>query len=127
MKAVPVLETKHKLKDILIICSSAIPDGQERTLVLGELYWRLGDTVSGLEYIKKATDLLYKRGEKEKATVYNSYALKNFTEYSLEDAKPEEFLDSVLMEFVAAGHLLPHEDQTNLLTKAQEVSRHHKE
>jgi len=66
---------------------------------------------------------LYKRGEKEKATVYNSYTLKNFTEYSLEDAKPEEFLDSVLMEFVAAGHLLPHEDQTNLLTKAQEVAR----
>jgi hypothetical protein len=31
------------------------------------------------------------------------------------------------MEFVAAGHLLPHEDQINLLTKAQEVSRHHKE
>jgi hypothetical protein len=27
------------------------------------------------------------------------------------------------MEFVAAGHLLPHEDQTNLLTKAQEVAR----
>jgi len=38
LKAVPVLETKRKLKDILIICSSAIPDGQERTLVLGELY-----------------------------------------------------------------------------------------
>jgi len=68
---------------------------------------------------------LYKHGEK--ATAYYSYALKNFTEYSLEDAKPEEFLDSVLMEFVAAGHLLPHEDQINLLTKAQEVSRHHKE
>ena len=124
---VPLHETNQKLKDILIICSSAIPEGQDRTLVLGELYWRLGDTISGLEYIKKAADLLYKRGEKEKATTYYSYALKNFTEYGLEDTKPGEFLDSVLMEFVKAGHLLPYENQVNLLTKAQEVARHHKE
>ncbi len=94
------------------------------------MFWRIilrafGDTVSGLEYIKKAADLLYKRGER-KAIAYYSYALKNFTEYGLEDTKPGEFLDSVLMEFVKAGHLLPYENQVNSLTKAQEVARHHK-
>ena len=125
--AVPLNETKHVLKDLLNICSSDVPEGHDRTLVLGELYWRLGDTGSGLEYIKKAADLLYRRGEKEKASTYYSYALKNFTEYGLENTKPGEFLNSVLMEFVKAGHLLPLEDQVNLLTKAQEVARHHKE
>ncbi len=61
----PLHETKQKLKDILIICSSAIPEGQDRTLVLGELYWRLGDTVSGLEYIKKVL-IFYTNVEKKK-------------------------------------------------------------
>lgn len=120
-------QTKHLLKDILKACASTIPEGPDRTLILGELYWHLGDTGNGLEYIKKAADLLYKRGEKEKAASYYSYALKNFTEYGLAGTKPGEFLDSILMEFVKAGHLLPPDDQINLFTKAQEVARQHKE
>lgn len=120
-------QTKHILKDILKTCASVIPEGPDRTLILAELYWHLGDTGNGLEYIKKAADLLYKCGEKEKAASYYSYALKNFTEYGLADTKPGEFLDSILMEFVKAGHLLPTEDQIHLFTKAQEVARHHKE
>ena len=120
-------ETRHIIKDILNTCASSVPEGPDRTLALGELYWQLGDTGSGLEYIKKAADLLYKRGEKEKAAAYYSYALRKFTEYGLEDTKPGEFLDGILMEFVKAGHLLPLDDQVNLLTKAQEVARQHKE
>lgn len=120
-------QIKHRLKDILKICDYAIPEGPERTLILGELYWHLEDTGDGLDYIKKAADLLYKSGEKEKAASYYSYALKNFTEYGLAGTKPGEFLDSVLMEFVRAGHLLPPDEQIRLFTKAQEVARQHEE
>lgn len=120
-------QARQVLKNILNICASAIPEGPDRTLILGELYWHLGDTGDGLEYIKKAADLLYKCGEKEKAASYYSYALKIFAEYGLAGTKPGEFLDSILMEFVRAGHLLPPDEQIHLFTKAQEVARQNKE
>ena len=81
-------QARQVLKDILKICASAIPEGPDRTLILGELYWHLGDTGDGLEYIKKAADLLYKCGEKEKSASYYSYALKLFAEYGLAGTKP---------------------------------------
>ncbi len=127
VETVSFSQIKHTIKDILKTCDSSIPEGPDRTLILGELYWHLGDTGDGLDYIKKAADLLYKNGETEKAASYYSYALKNFTEYGLVGTKPGEFLDSILMEFVRAGHLLPHDEQIQLFTKAQEVARQQKE
>ena len=43
------------------------PDqGEETIVVLADLYLKLGDVTEGLPYIKKAADILYQSGQRER-------------------------------------------------------------
>ena len=115
---------KHKiLKNILDFYNQSLDEGPEKTLILAEIYHKLGGTGEGLLYIKNAADILSRSGEKEKAAAYYGYLLNNFTEKGLTEETAGDFLDSTLAKLSIAGHLLTVEKQIALLTAAQDVAK----
>ena len=117
-------EEKHKiLKNILDFYSQSLDEGPEKTLILAEIYHKLGGTGKGLLCIKNAADILSRLGEKEKAATYYGYLLNNFSEKGLTEENAGDFLDSTLAKLSIAGHLLPIDKQIALLTKAQDVAK----
>lgn len=117
-------EEKNKiLRNILDFYNQSLDEGPEKTLILAEIYHKLGGTGKGLVYIKNAADMLSHLGQKEKAATYYGYLLNNFSEKGLTEENAGDFLDSTLAKLSIAGHLLPIDKQVALLTKAQDVAK----
>jgi tetratricopeptide (TPR) repeat protein len=116
-------EKNKILSNILDFYSQSLDEGPEKTLVLAEMYHKIGGTGKGLSYIKNAADILFRLGEKEKAAAYYGYLLNNFTEKGLTGESAGDFLDSTLEKLSIAGHLLPVDKQVALLNKAQDVAK----
>ena len=116
-------ESNQILRNILDFYARSLDEGSEKTLILAEIYYKLGDTDDGLPHIKNAADVLYRSGQKEKATTYYGYLLNNFTAKGLTEENAGDFLDSTLAKLSIAGHLLPIEKQVSLLTEAQDVAK----
>jgi transcriptional regulator with GAF, ATPase, and Fis domain len=116
-------EKNKILGNILDFYSQSLDEGSEKTLVLAEMYHKIGGTGKGLSYIKNAADILFRLGEKEKAAAYYGYLLNNFTEKGLTEESAGDFLDSTLAKLSIAGHLLPIDNQVTLLNKAQDVAK----
>jgi transcriptional regulator with GAF, ATPase, and Fis domain len=117
-------EEKNKiLRNILNFYNQSLDEGPEKTLILAEIYHKLGGTGKGLVCIKNAADILYHLGQKEKAAAYYGYLLDNFSEKGLTEENAGDFLDSTLAKLSIAGHLLPIDKRVTLLTKAQDVAK----
>ncbi len=116
-------ETGKILRAILDHYRQSLDEGPEKTLVIAELYRKLGDTGDGLSHIKNAADILYRSGQKEKATYYYSYLLENFSEKNELSADADSFLDNTLEKFLVPDHFLPVDRQVLLLTKLQKIAK----
>lgn len=105
-------EEKHKiLRNILDFYNQSLDEGPEKTLILAEIYYKLGSTGKGLSYIKSAADILSRSGQKEKAAAYYGYLLNNFSEKGLTEESAGDFLESTLAKLSIAGHLLSIENR----------------
>ncbi len=103
--------------------NQTMKEGRERTLVLAELYWKLGDCTDGLRYIKSAADILYCAGEKEKADLYYDHLLKGFASKGAVAENPEDFLNTVLGGMTAARHSMSLAQRTALLMTAEGIAK----
>jgi tetratricopeptide (TPR) repeat protein len=119
-------ERQKILKNVLDFYNRSLDEGTEKTLILAEIYHKLGVKDRGISYIKNAADILSRSGQKEKATIYYGYLLDNLGEKGLTEATATDFLESTMAQLSAAGHLLSHEQQIALLTRAQDIAYKHK-
>jgi len=115
-------EQQRILRDILDFYSRSLEESAEKTLILAEIYHKLGVKDRGISYIKNAADILSRLGQKEKATLYYGYLLNNLSEKGLTKATVVDFLDSTMAQLSVAGHLLPLDQQIALLTRAQDIA-----
>lgn len=118
-------ETRKVLRNIVDFYTQSFDEGREKTLILAELFRKLGDTGEGLGHIKNAADILFHSGQKEKAHVYYDYLFQNFAEKGLTSVNAEVFLDSVLGKISITKHLMSIHDQVLLLDRAQKVAKRH--
>ena len=119
-------KTVKGLRRVAEFCGGSLADGRERTLVLANLYLKLGNGASGLEHIKKAAEILAQSEETEKAVIYYDYLLKYFSQNAPDISNAAFFLDSVLGKISLLKHLMPIEEQVSLLTRAQEMAKRYK-
>ena len=110
-------KTLKGLRRLAEFCGGSLADGRERTLVLANLYLKLGNGASGLEHIKKAAEILAQSEETEKAVIYYDYLLKYFCQNAPDSSNTAFFLDSVLGKISLLKHLMPIEEQVSLLTR----------
>jgi len=103
--------------------SRTMEEGQARTLVLAELYRKLGDCSEGLRYIKRAADILYCTGDKAKADAYYDHLLKSLASNGTATENPDEFLDTVLGGLSAARHSMSLAQRVALLLAAESIAR----
>ncbi len=117
-------EKKDKvLRNILLHYSTAMEDGDEKTIVLAELYRRLNNVGEGLPYIRNAADILYKKGQKERATVYYGYIMENLIREKEDDPLTKDLFEGILDKLPVTDHqVLSLETQKLLLTKAEEAA-----
>ncbi len=115
--------TERNLRNILQHYRETLHEGPDKTLILADLYQKLGSPDDGMDYIKDAADILSSSGQKEKAAAYYSYLLSNLSEKGVTLANADDFLAGALNEVSAAGHLLPSEGQMDLLNRARDVAR----
>jgi transcriptional regulator with GAF, ATPase, and Fis domain len=117
-------EEKRKiLQSILDFYIQSLDEGPDKTLILAEIYYKLGSTDKGLSYIKNAADILSHSGQKEQAAAYYGYVLSNFSEKGLTGESVGVFLETTLAKLSLGGHLLSVGEQVELLTKAQDIAK----
>lgn len=114
---------RTSLDHILGFYRQALPEGPERTLVFADLYHKLGDVSDeGLRCLKEAADLLFHRGEREKAARYYSALLRFLSKGTLSGDHAALFVASTLGSISASGHLVPLQEQIELLEEAHRVA-----
>ncbi len=107
-------------------CARSTPEGEERVLLLANLYLQLRDSREGIPVIKNAADLLSRSGEKLRAAGYYEHVLRHFPDGPLDPSETELFLDSVIGLIHIVMHRMPLNDQIALLTRAQDAARQSK-
>ena len=74
---------------------------ENKSIILADLYLKIGDAEEGLHYIKDAADLLYGMGQKKKALAYYDYLIDHFEKTAPTKENVDIFLDSVLTRAAA--------------------------
>jgi transcriptional regulator with GAF, ATPase, and Fis domain/tetratricopeptide (TPR) repeat protein len=99
--------------------------GDERTVLLADLYSKISDSRDGLATIKNAADILGRSGEKLKAAAYYEHVVRHFSDAPADQSEAELFLDSVIGMIYVMMHRMPLAEQITLLTRAEVVARHY--
>jgi transcriptional regulator with GAF, ATPase, and Fis domain len=115
------------LRIIIPSCSQSFARGDEKTLLLAELYRKLGDVVSGLPYFNKAAKILLKSGDRDGAISHYDYLLKHLKDNTeLLNANASYLVDACLGKISVMRHTMTFEEQTSLLVCAQRMAKQHK-
>jgi transcriptional regulator with GAF, ATPase, and Fis domain len=122
-KYVPSERLEKPLRRIIDYYKTTLNDGNERILILAELFRQLGDKGEGLDYVKSAANLLHSSGQKDKAMIYYDYLLKNITEDTIAVTNVDGFLDAALGKLSITQHLIPIHEQVSLLNEAQRAAK----
>jgi transcriptional regulator with GAF, ATPase, and Fis domain len=104
-------------------CVESATPGEDRTLLLANLYYTLDESAEGLPVLKSAAEILGRTGDKQKAASYYQHILRHFTEEPSDQAGAELFLDACIGFIYIMMHRLPLNEQITLLARAQDVSR----
>ncbi len=113
-------EQEKILRNILDYYSRILADGAEKTQILAEIYYKLGDKDKGLIFIKDAADVLSLSGMKDKAALYYGYLLNNMNEERLTKSTAADFLERTMTHL--NGNVMPAEQQRMLLHKAHDIA-----
>ena len=111
------------LRDLLVYYTGALDEGDEKTLILAEIYYQLGDKGQGLTFIQRGADLLYHQGKKDKAAIYYGYLLNNLSESELRADNVAQFIDSTIERLSLAGREVPLAEQIAILTRTHEIAQ----
>ncbi len=88
-------KTPDTIRKIINFYFRSPDQGEETIVVLADLYLKLGDVAEGLPYIKKAADILYQSGQRERAIVYYDHIIQSFSDIMPEQGQAEDYLSSV--------------------------------
>jgi transcriptional regulator with GAF, ATPase, and Fis domain/tetratricopeptide (TPR) repeat protein len=111
---------------IIDYCTRSLPDGEQKTLVLANLYRKFDTPSEGLSTIKSAADILSHNGEKTKAAALYNHLIQYFSDKVPSSELAGLFLDSVIGQIHIMMHRMPLNEQIALLTKAEEIARKYK-
>lgn len=114
------------IKALVDYYARTLDDGREKTLILAELYRKLGDRAEGLSVVKRAADILLQTGDEEKALLYYDCLLEYFKNKEPSGEDVDIFLESVLAKLSASKELRPYHEQIVLLRKAEKVATQYK-
>jgi transcriptional regulator with GAF, ATPase, and Fis domain len=119
-------DTERAIRTLIEYYGRSLDEGRERSLMLADLYQKLGNTEEGLHHIKGGADILFQSGEKEKAMVYYDLILKYFENKEPGPEAASAFLESVLVKLSASKELRPVHEHMALLNRAEEIAKRHK-
>jgi transcriptional regulator with GAF, ATPase, and Fis domain len=114
----PESETREAMARIIRHYRRSLGKGNERTLILAELYARVEDRGEGLKYLAQAARLLSKAGRAGEAAPYLEHLLELEEEARPVDGSALPTPDSLFDMTWNVVHLLPPDRRTILLTKA---------
>jgi transcriptional regulator with GAF, ATPase, and Fis domain len=108
---------------IIDYCAQTTVEGDEKTLLLANLYLTLDNSAEGLPVLKSGAEILSRSGDKLKAASYYEHILRHFVEIPNDRSRAELYLDSTIGFIYIMMHRLPLSHQISLLTEAQEVAK----
>ncbi|MBI5584820.1 MAG: sigma 54-interacting transcriptional regulator [Deltaproteobacteria bacterium] len=115
--------TREALRRIIAYYSRTMAEGEEKILVLAELYRKLGDLAAGGGAMKQAAGILRRTGRNDQAQEYYDLFLKKFQGARITETNVEDFLESVLGKIAAAKHLMTIPEQVALLSRAERAAQ----
>lgn len=116
-------ESRPAVKRLIEYYTRTLEEGETKTLILAELYHKLGDAAQGGQLIKKAADILCLTGQKDQALAYYEVLLKKFQGQPVTEENAGDFLDSVLGKISSAKHLMTIPEQVALLSRAEKAAK----
>jgi tetratricopeptide (TPR) repeat protein len=124
---IPEERTQRVLRNIFDFYSGALTEGSEKTLILAELYRKMGATSEGLECIREAGDILLDAGQKAKAALYYDYLLGQLAQGVVKTADPIGIIERSVENIRQMVYVLPFEQQCSLLNNAEAASERYEE
>jgi len=118
----PIKDTKRAIKALIEYYVRVLNEGTEKTLILAELYRKLGDMEQGLHFIKDGADILFRSKDEEKALVYYHHILEYFENMEPTEKSASIFVESVLAKLSLLKELRPYHEQMVLLRRAEQVA-----
>ncbi len=117
-------ERPDLLKRIIDFYLHSAEQGEEATLTLAGLYMKAGIAGEGLSVIKRAADIFYGSGRREKAIVYYNYLVQQFAARMPSQEEAADYLDSIdrIFSIIPFLFMRPHLYK-DLLERAHMVSR----
>jgi transcriptional regulator with GAF, ATPase, and Fis domain/tetratricopeptide (TPR) repeat protein len=119
---IPEERTQRVLRSVFDFYSGVLTESPEKTLVLAELYRKMGASSEGLECIHEAADLLSGSGQKAKAALYYDYLLGQLAKGVVKMVDPIGIIGSAAERIRQIIHVLPLQQQVSLLTNAEAAS-----
>jgi transcriptional regulator with GAF, ATPase, and Fis domain len=123
---IPGKERQDTMRRVIDFYLDSPDMGQEATLALSNLYFKLGDDAQGLPFIKKAADMLYKSGQIEKAVIYYDYIIQYFADTIPDRQEAVDYLDSIYRKVSNDSFSSSHpETILSLLNRAYDIAKRH--
>jgi transcriptional regulator with GAF, ATPase, and Fis domain len=119
---------KEDLRQVISFITKFQTDEEKKNIALAELYLQTSIDGDGIEYIKKAADILDRSGNREKAVFYYDFIIEHFLENGIPATQPapytEDFLDSVFQRVSRVLFFpMPLNKLLSLLEKAYEIAK----
>jgi transcriptional regulator with GAF, ATPase, and Fis domain/tetratricopeptide (TPR) repeat protein len=107
---------------IRLMAKGAYPE-PKASLVIANAYFHSNLPVKELEPVLRAADYCLKNGAREAAAIYYRMTLEAKIEKKPSDREKSDWINSALGVLAASGHLIPLEQQENILKQAREKAR----
>jgi transcriptional regulator of acetoin/glycerol metabolism len=96
-------ETRRAIRHLIEYYNRSLGEGETKTLILADLYLKLGDEPDGRRHLKNAADTLRRSGQMDRALVFYDRLLENFRGRGTTEVEAEEYLDSALGKISSGG------------------------
>ena len=116
-------ETRRAIRHLIEYYNRSLGEGETKTLILADLYLKLGDEPDGRRHLKNAADTLRRSGQMDRAPVFYDRLLENFRGRGTTELEAEEYLDSALGKISSGKHLLTIPEQVTLLSQAEKAAK----
>ena len=116
-------DTRRAVRHLIEYYNRMLDEGETKTLILADLYLKLGEEPEGRRHLKKAADTLRASGQMDRALVFYDRLLENFQGRGMIETEAEDYLDSVLGKIAAGKHLLTIPEQVALLSRAEKTAK----
>ena len=117
-------ETRRAIRQLIEYYNRTLGEGETKTIILADLYLKLGNEPEGRRHLKNAADTLRRSGQTDRALVFLRSTPGVYSGPGPDPkSEAEDYLDSALGKIASGKHLMTIPEQVTLLSQAEKAAK----